>query len=90
VLWLRASAQDAACARAHTTLCAHVCLRPQVRFKIMRNIGLSFVRMGQYPDALQAFATVMDNVPDHQVRRLNGFHELERLDSGSAIDGVTK
>lgn len=40
----------------------------EVRFKIMRNIGLSFVRMGQYPDALQAFATVMDNVPDHQVR----------------------
>nr|AAG37228.1 intraflagellar transport particle protein IFT88 [Chlamydomonas reinhardtii] len=38
----------------------------EVRFKIMRNIGLSFVRMGQYPDALQSFATVMDNVPDHQ------------------------
>ncbi|KXZ54825.1 hypothetical protein GPECTOR_4g896 [Gonium pectorale] len=38
----------------------------EVRFKIMRNIGLSFVRMGQYPDALQTFATVMDNVPDHQ------------------------
>jgi hypothetical protein len=40
----------------------------QVRFKIMRNIGLAFVRLGQYPDALQSFATVMDNVPDHQVR----------------------
>ncbi|KAG2490865.1 hypothetical protein HYH03_010783 [Edaphochlamys debaryana] len=38
----------------------------EVRFKIMRNIGLSFVRMGQYPDALQSFSTVMDNVPDHQ------------------------
>ena len=25
----------------------------EVRFKIMRNIGLSFVRMGQYQDALQ-------------------------------------
>lgn len=34
----------------------------------MRNIGLAFVRMGQYLDALQEFSTVMDNVPDHQVR----------------------
>jgi intraflagellar transport protein 88 len=32
----------------------------------MRNIGMSFVRMGQYQDALQAFANVMENVPDHQ------------------------
>lgn len=39
----------------------------EVQFKIMRNIGLSFVRMGQYQDALQAFSTVMDSVPDHQV-----------------------
>ncbi len=38
----------------------------EVRFKIMRNIGLSFVRMGQYQDALQSFNTVMENVPDHQ------------------------
>ena len=38
----------------------------EIRFKIMRNIGLSFVRMGQYQDALQAFSTVMENVPDHQ------------------------
>jgi hypothetical protein len=43
-------------------------LAPQVRFKIMRNIGLSFVRMGQYQDALQSFMQVMENVPDHQVR----------------------
>ncbi len=41
---------------------------PQVRFKVMRNIGLAFVRMGQYQDALQAFAQVMDNAPEHQVR----------------------
>ena len=39
----------------------------EIRFKIMRNIGLAFVRMGQYQDAFQAFSTVMDNVPDHQV-----------------------
>jgi intraflagellar transport protein 88 len=39
----------------------------EVRFKIMRNIGTAFVRMGQYQDAMQAFETVMDQVPDHQV-----------------------
>lgn len=38
----------------------------EIRFKIMRNIGLAFVKMGQYQDALGAFANVMDNVPDHQ------------------------
>lgn len=38
----------------------------EIRFKIMKNIGLSFVRMGQYQDALQSFETVMENVPDHQ------------------------
>lgn len=47
--------------------CCHRFGAVQVRFKIMRNIGLAFVRLGQYPDALQSFATVMDNVPDHQV-----------------------
>lgn len=38
----------------------------QVRFKIERNIGLAFVRMGQYQDAHQHFSVVMDSVPDHQ------------------------
>eukprot|EP00955_Chlamydomonas_euryale_P007166 75824-Chlamydomonas_euryale.AAC.1 len=38
----------------------------QVRFKIERNIGLAFVRLGQYQDALQHFSVVMDSVPDHQ------------------------
>lgn len=38
----------------------------EVRFKLMRNIGLAFVRMGQYQDALSSFSTVMENVPDHQ------------------------
>jgi hypothetical protein len=42
--------------------------RLQVKYKIMRNIGLAFVHMGQYQDALQTFATVMDTMPDHQVR----------------------
>lgn len=45
----------------------------EIRFKIMRNIGLSFVRMGQYQDALQSFSTVMDNVPDHQVSTMGCF-----------------
>ncbi|KAG1678869.1 hypothetical protein FOA52_003537 [Chlamydomonas sp. UWO 241] len=38
----------------------------EIRFKIERNIGLAFVRMGQYQDAHQHFSTVMDSVPDHQ------------------------
>ncbi|KAJ9506505.1 hypothetical protein QJQ45_019632 [Haematococcus lacustris] len=38
----------------------------EVRFKIMRNIGLAFVRLGQYQDALQSFTQVMDHSPDHQ------------------------
>jgi len=38
----------------------------EVRFKIERNIGLAFVRLGQYQDALQHFSVVMDSVPDHQ------------------------
>lgn len=42
----------------------------QVKYKIMRNIGLAFVHMGQYQDALQTFTTVMEMVPDHQVKRL--------------------
>jgi len=41
----------------------------QVKYKIMRNIGLAFVHMGQYQDALQTFTTVMEMVPDHQVKR---------------------
>ncbi len=47
--------------------CAHTHTYAQVRFKAMRNIGLAFVRMGQYQDALQAFAQVMENAPEHQV-----------------------
>eukprot|EP00200_Dunaliella_tertiolecta_P002646 CAMPEP_0202352668 /NCGR_PEP_ID=MMETSP1126-20121109/8762_1 /ASSEMBLY_ACC=CAM_ASM_000457 /TAXON_ID=3047 /ORGANISM="Dunaliella tertiolecta, Strain CCMP1320" /LENGTH=799 /DNA_ID=CAMNT_0048944913 /DNA_START=62 /DNA_END=2461 /DNA_ORIENTATION=+ len=38
----------------------------EVQFKIMRNIGLAFVHMGQYQDAHQTFTTVMNSVPDHQ------------------------
>ncbi|KAF5826309.1 hypothetical protein DUNSADRAFT_3650, partial [Dunaliella salina] len=38
----------------------------EVQFKIMRNIGLAFVHMGQYQDAHQTFTTVMQSVPDHQ------------------------
>ena len=36
----------------------------EVRFKIMRNIGIAFLRMGQYGDAVQSFSDVMDNEPD--------------------------
>mmetsp|Transcript_14856 Transcript_14856/g.26287 ORF Transcript_14856/g.26287 Transcript_14856/m.26287 type:complete len:772 (-) Transcript_14856:118-2433(-) len=36
-----------------------------MRFKIMKNIGTAFVKMGQYQDAMQSFDTVMENMPDH-------------------------
>mmetsp|Transcript_18157 Transcript_18157/g.21753 ORF Transcript_18157/g.21753 Transcript_18157/m.21753 type:complete len:774 (-) Transcript_18157:386-2707(-) len=36
----------------------------EIRFKIMRNIGNAFVRMGQYQDAMQSYDTVMENAPD--------------------------
>mmetsp|Transcript_17885 Transcript_17885/g.50068 ORF Transcript_17885/g.50068 Transcript_17885/m.50068 type:complete len:786 (+) Transcript_17885:210-2567(+) len=36
-----------------------------MRFKIMKNIGIAFVKMGQYQDAMESFQTVMENVPDH-------------------------
>lgn len=39
----------------------------ELRFKVMRNIGLAFIKMGQYQDALQALNTVMDQMPDQQV-----------------------
>ena len=68
----------------------------EVQFKIMRNIGLSFVRMGQYQDALQAFSTVMDSVPDHQVmhRQKQRYHSLFQLmqrrmaKKSSAVDWI--
>jgi intraflagellar transport protein 88 len=37
-----------------------------IRFKILRNIGQSFVKMGKYQDAVTAFESVMENHPDHQ------------------------
>jgi intraflagellar transport protein 88 len=37
------------------------------RARILRNIGLAFVRMGQYSDAVGALESVMDTAPDHQV-----------------------
>ncbi|GMH37313.1 hypothetical protein BSKO_05186 [Bryopsis sp. KO-2023] len=38
----------------------------EVRYKIMRNIGMAFIRMGQYSDATQALENIMDNAADHQ------------------------
>ena len=44
----------------------------ETRFRIMGNIGTAFVRMGQYQDAIQAYETVVENMPDHQ----SGFNYL--------------
>jgi intraflagellar transport protein 88 len=38
----------------------------EMRYKIQRNIGNSFVRMGQYPDAIQSFEAIMEGTPDLQ------------------------
>uniref|UniRef100_A0A0G4I5A1 Uncharacterized protein n=2 Tax=Chromera velia TaxID=505693 RepID=A0A0G4I5A1_9ALVE len=36
----------------------------ETRFKIMRNVGLAFFRMGQFPDAVDSYETIMSNYPD--------------------------
>lgn len=36
------------------------------RLRIIRNIGISFVKMGQYSDAITSFESVMDMSPDYQ------------------------
>jgi hypothetical protein len=38
----------------------------ELRGKLLRNIGLAFVKLGQYQDALQAFETCTDGAADHQ------------------------
>ncbi|CAM9373440.1 unnamed protein product, partial [Phaeothamnion confervicola] len=38
----------------------------EVRFRIFRNIGTAFVRMGQYHDAIGPYETVMQGSPDLQ------------------------
>jgi intraflagellar transport protein 88 len=38
----------------------------ELRFKIMRNIGNSFIRLGQFQDAIQAYEQTMDSCPDAQ------------------------
>lgn len=35
----------------------------EVRFKIMRNIGNAFVRLGQFQDAIQSYEAIMDGNP---------------------------
>jgi intraflagellar transport protein 88 len=37
----------------------------EFRFKIMRNIGNSFVKLGQYPDAITSFEAIMEGNPDY-------------------------
>ena len=42
----------------------------ELRFKIMKNIGLSHVELGQFSDAVQSFESIVDGSPDFQT----GFH----------------
>jgi hypothetical protein len=39
----------------------------QARSRVLRNIGLAFVRLGQYQDAQAAFGQVMEAAPEVQV-----------------------
>eukprot|EP00002_Diphylleia_rotans_P013538 TRINITY_DN2644_c0_g3_i2.p1 TRINITY_DN2644_c0_g3~~TRINITY_DN2644_c0_g3_i2.p1 ORF type:complete len:700 (+),score=174.56 TRINITY_DN2644_c0_g3_i2:744-2843(+) len=36
----------------------------EIRFKIMRNIGNAFVKLGQFADAVQSYETIMEGLPD--------------------------
>uniref|UniRef100_A0A7R9U8S4 Uncharacterized protein n=1 Tax=Pinguiococcus pyrenoidosus TaxID=172671 RepID=A0A7R9U8S4_9STRA len=38
----------------------------ELRFKIFRNIGNAFIRLGQYQDAIQSYETIMAEMPDFQ------------------------
>lgn len=37
------------------------------RSRLMTNIGLAFVQLGQYADAASTFESALDMAPDHQV-----------------------
>lgn len=39
------------------------------RARLMTNIGLAFVQLGQYADAAGAFETAINLAPDHQVQQ---------------------
>lgn len=39
------------------------------RSRLMTNIGLAFVQLGQYADAAAAFETAMESTADHQARQ---------------------
>src|SRR5687767_14349465 len=41
-------------------------LSREQRFKIMRNIGNSFIKLGQYQDAIHSFEAIADQSPDAQ------------------------
>ena len=38
----------------------------RMRLNVQRNIGIAFLRSGRYQDALDAFATIVADGPDHQ------------------------
>jgi len=37
-----------------------------MRFKIMRNIGHAFVKLGQFQDAIESYEIIMEGAPDHE------------------------
>ena len=39
----------------------------------MRNIGISFVKMGQFPDAITSFESIMEINPDYHTGNVSKF-----------------
>jgi len=38
----------------------------EIRFRILRNIGVAFIKLGQFQDAIEAFEQIMETLPDFQ------------------------
>merc|ERR1719181_1164042 len=38
----------------------------EIRFRILRNIGIAFIKLGQFQDAIEAFEQIMETLPDFQ------------------------
>jgi tetratricopeptide (TPR) repeat protein len=37
----------------------------ETKFRMMRNIGIAFIKMGSYREAITSLESVMDNIPDY-------------------------
>lgn len=58
------------------------------RARLMTNIGLAFVQLGQYADAAGAFETAIHLSPDHQVGEAGGGERLSKEYVAQIIQGL--